>query len=184
MNYNPDLGRGLIGDSRPGAFGPRALKRPRAKRAWSGIADQAPALGLDCIFPTYACSRTSELQKGSASLAGQESLAGLETTRTFSGKVCVKWKDSEFERQVRSESLNPLSSRRCKQPSTTVARRRELSSSNREVDKTPPGSADSLLSHVEITGDFDFEERRKPLSCLRNRQQSRSTHVPRTKVTR
>ena len=59
MNYNPDLGRGLIGDSRPGAFGPRALKRPRAKRAWSGIADQAPALGLDCIYITsykmYAC---------------------------------------------------------------------------------------------------------------------------------
>ena len=25
----------------------------------------------------------------------------------FSGKVCVKWKDTEFERQVRSESLIP-----------------------------------------------------------------------------
>ena len=39
----------------------------------------------------------------------------------------------------------------------TVARRRDLSSSNREVDKHP-GSADSLLSQVEITGDFDFED--------------------------
>ena len=25
--------------------------------------------------------------------------------KDFSGKVCVKWKDTEFERQVRSESL-------------------------------------------------------------------------------
>ena len=45
-----------------------------------------------------------------------------------------------------------------KQPSATVARRRELSSSNREVDKHP-GNADSLLSHVETTGDFDFKDR-------------------------
>ena len=36
MNYNPDLGRGIVGDSRPGTFG------PRAKRTWSGIADNAP----------------------------------------------------------------------------------------------------------------------------------------------
>ena len=27
--------------------------------------------------------------------------------KDFSGKICVKWKDSEFERQVRSESLCP-----------------------------------------------------------------------------
>ena len=27
--------------------------------------------------------------------------------KDFSGKVCVKWKDTEFERQVRSESLIP-----------------------------------------------------------------------------
>ena len=47
----------------------------------------------------------------------------------------------------------------CKQPPATVARRTELSSSNREVDKHPrPGSADSLLSHVEITGNFDFKD--------------------------
>ena len=50
--------------------------------------------------------------------------------KDFSGKVCLKWKDTEFERQVRSESLIPR-----KQPSATVTQRRELSSSNREVDK-------------------------------------------------
>ena len=27
--------------------------------------------------------------------------------KDFSGKVCAKWKDTEFERQVRSESLIP-----------------------------------------------------------------------------
>ena len=27
--------------------------------------------------------------------------------KDFLGKVCVKWKDTEFERQVRSESLIP-----------------------------------------------------------------------------
>ena len=27
--------------------------------------------------------------------------------KDFSGKVCLKWKDTEFERQVRSESLIP-----------------------------------------------------------------------------
>ena len=52
-NYNPDLGGGggggMIGHSRPVAYGPRALKRPRAIRDWSGMADHAPALGLDCI---------------------------------------------------------------------------------------------------------------------------------------
>ena len=73
----------------------------------------------------------------------------------------MKWKDTEFERQVRSESLNPLSSRRCKQPSATAAELecRELSSTEQPRSRqTPPGSADSLLSHVEITGDFDFKD--------------------------
>ena len=42
-----------------------------------------------------------------------------------------------------------------KQPSAT--QRRELSSSNRDVDKHP-GSADSLLRYVETTGDFDFKD--------------------------
>ena len=80
------------------------------------------------------------------------------------------------------------SARRCNScasmPSATVTRRRELSSSNRvEKSTNTPGSADSLLRHVEITGDFDCwrSQRRRPLSCLWNRQQSRSTHVPRTK---
>ena len=27
--------------------------------------------------------------------------------KDFSGKVCVKWKDAEFDRQIRSESLIP-----------------------------------------------------------------------------
>ena len=49
-NYNPDLGRGMIGQTRPVAYGPRALKRPRAIRDWSGMANYAPALGLDCIY--------------------------------------------------------------------------------------------------------------------------------------
>ena len=49
-NYNPDLGRGIIGHSRPVAYGPRALERPRAIRDWSGMADHAPALGLGCIY--------------------------------------------------------------------------------------------------------------------------------------
>ena len=31
-NYNPDLGRGMIGHSRPVTYGTRALKRPRAIR--------------------------------------------------------------------------------------------------------------------------------------------------------
>ena len=79
--------------------------------------------------------------------------------KDFSGNVYVKWKDSEFERQVRSESLCPRGDANscAQQTSATVARRRELSSSNREVDKHP-GSAHSLLSHVEISGDFDFKD--------------------------
>ena len=34
-------GRGMIGHSRPIAYGPRALERPRAIRDWSGMADHA-----------------------------------------------------------------------------------------------------------------------------------------------
>ena len=49
-NYNPDLGRGMIGHSRPVAYGPQELKRPRAIRDRSGMADHAPALGLDCVY--------------------------------------------------------------------------------------------------------------------------------------
>ena len=49
--------------------------------------------------------------------------------------------------------------RRCKQPSATIARLRELSSSSREVKKHPQEVHDSLLSHVEITGDFNFKGR-------------------------
>ena len=68
----------------------------------------------------------------------------------------MKWKDTEFERQVRSESLIPCG-HAIHAAQATVTRRRELSSSNREVDNSP-GSADSLLRHVEITGDFDFSK--------------------------
>ena len=60
-NYNPDLGRGMIGHSRPVAYGPRALKRPLAIRDWSGMADHAPALGLDCIFPITSTQRQPSL---------------------------------------------------------------------------------------------------------------------------
>ena len=35
----------------------------------------------------------------------EQSMIGDE--KDFSGKICVKWKDTEFERQVRSESLIP-----------------------------------------------------------------------------
>ena len=39
------------------------------------------------------------------SKALEQGMIGEDTH--FSGKVCVKWKDTEFERQVRSESLIP-----------------------------------------------------------------------------
>ena len=57
--------------------------------------------------------------------------------KDFSGKVCLKWKDTEFERQVlvRSESLIPRGD--VIHAQATVTQRRELSSSNREVDKHP-----------------------------------------------
>ena len=93
--------------------------------------------------------------------------------KDFSGKVCVKWKNTEFERQIlRSESVIPRGDAIHAQ--ATVGNRRSAaegaSSGNQEVDKHPSlGYADSLLSHVEITGDFDFKDhaqRRKPLFCL------------------
>ena len=73
--------------------------------------------------------------------------------KDLSGKVCVKWKDNEFERQVGSESLIPRGGAIHAQ--ATVTRRRELSSTTEKSTDTP-GSVDSLLRHVEITGDFDF----------------------------
>ena len=39
------------------------------------------------------------------SKALEQGMIGEDTHCT--GKVCVKWKDTEFERQVRSESLIP-----------------------------------------------------------------------------
>ena len=66
----------------------------------------------------------------------EQGMIGNDTD--FSGKVCVKWKDTQFERQVevRSESLIPRGEQaHSQQPGVT--RRRELSSSNREVDKHP-----------------------------------------------
>ena len=65
------------------------------------------------------------------------------------------WKDTEFERQVRIESLIPrgdVSNRR--QP----YRAGGSSPRAREKSTNTPGSADSLLSHAEITGDFDFKD--------------------------
>ena len=48
--YNPDLGRGIIGDSRPGAFG------SRAKCAWSGITDNAPP---EVWIVVHTCNKNS-----------------------------------------------------------------------------------------------------------------------------
>ena len=77
--------------------------------------------------------------------------------KDFSGKVCVKWKDTEFERQVRSESLIPRGDAIYAQ--ATVSNRNVAEGALPELPRkstNTPGSADSLLRHVEITGDFDF----------------------------
>ena len=63
--------------------------------------------------------------------------------KDFSGKACLKWKDTEFERQVdlRSESSIPrgdaIHAQATVTASATVTQRREHSSSNREVVKHP-----------------------------------------------
>ena len=67
----------------------------------------------------------------------------------------MKWKDSEFEQQVWIENLIPrgdASNRRQPQRGGGSSRAHEKSTNT-------PGSADSLFSHVEITGNFDFEDR-------------------------
>ena len=67
---------------------------------------------------------------------------------------------TDFEPQVRSESLIPRGDAIHAQAtviSATVARRGELSLSNERSTSTP-GSADSLLSHEEIMGNFDFKD--------------------------
>ena len=51
------------------------------------------------------------------------------------------------------------SARQCRQLLATLAQWRELSSSTREVDeRNTQGNTDSLLSHGEITGDFDVKD--------------------------
>ena len=94
----------------------------------------------------------SNVRKGSLKLLSRE---WLETTRTFSGKICIKWKDTEFERQVRSESLTPRGD-----ASNRRQQYRGGGSSPRATEKSTntTGSADSLLGHVEITGDFNFKD--------------------------
>ena len=62
----------------------------------------------------------------------------------------MKWKDTEFERQVRSESLIPI-------PRGDASNRIALEGAPEKSTNTT-GSADSLLSHVEITGDFDLKD--------------------------
>ena len=60
--------------------------------------------------------------------------------KDFSGKVCLKWKDTEFERQVRSESLIPPGDAIHAQATVSNRNAAEgafLASSNREVDKHP-----------------------------------------------
>ena len=69
----------------------------------------------------------------------------------------MKWKDTEFERQVRSESLIPRGD--AIHARATVSNRNAAEGALLEQPRSrqkPPGSADSLLRHVEITGDFDF----------------------------
>ena len=46
--------------------------------------------------------------------------------KDFSGKVCVKWKDTELERQVRSESLIPRGD--------AIHAQATVTGSNREAD--------------------------------------------------
>ena len=77
----------------------------------------------------------------------------------FSGKVCVKRKDTEFERQVRSESLIPPGDAIHAQVNRQQPYRGG-GSSPRATEKSTntPESADSLLSHVEVTGDVDFKD--------------------------
>ena len=101
------------------------------------------------------------MQKGSVSWAGHDwRLQGL-----FLGisNVCVKWKDTEFERQVRSESLKrKFESSWLAAMQATVGNRSAAEGALLDQPRsrqTPPESADSLLnSHVEITGDFDFKD--------------------------
>ena len=74
----------------------------------------------------------------------------------FSGKVCRKGKETQLERPVRSESLIPRNDAQA-----TASNRRATEGALLEQPRsrqTPPGNADSLLSHVEITGDFDFKD--------------------------
>ena len=78
--------------------------------------------------------------------------------KEFSGKVCVKWKGTEFERQVRSESLIPRGDAIHAQATISNRNAPEGALLEQPTQKSTntPGSADSLLRHVEITGDFDF----------------------------
>ena len=68
----------------------------------------------------------------------------------------MKQKNTEFDRQVRSESLIPRGD-----ASNRRQRWRGGGSSPRAPEKSTntPGSAGSLLSHVGIKGDFDFKDR-------------------------
>ena len=95
---------------------------------------------------------------GSVSYAEESSSAGHEWRRQGLFREGLREVVTEFERQVRSVCFRAAMQFMSKpQPSATVTWRRELSSSNREVDKFP-GRADSLLRHIEITGDFDFKD--------------------------
>ena len=92
-NYNPDLGRGMIGHSRPVAYGPRALKRPRAKRDWSGIADHAPALGLDCIYVSlFALSQFVVFESVCACMCVDYIDVCFESDRLPAKKDFTRWK--------------------------------------------------------------------------------------------
>ena len=63
-NYNLDLGRGMIGHSRPAVYGPRVLKRPRAIRGlvWNGQSCPCPRSGLYVKTVQTSLRRNRELR--------------------------------------------------------------------------------------------------------------------------
>ena len=109
---------------------------------------------LDPSIDRWSYNRTSEFQKGSVSWAGHDwRQQGLFQGRSaWSGRtlslsdgyeanvwILLARGDASNRRQPRGKAEGAL----LEQPR------------NRQ---TPPGSADSLLCHVEITGDFDFKD--------------------------
>ena len=59
--------------------------------------------------PSYMQSDIVKARFLTLKKALEQGMIGSRKDKDFSGKVCVKWKDTEFERQVevRSENLTP-----------------------------------------------------------------------------